>query len=98
MGDVNVQFPDTLLWKRRNACLDSTGFLVLSALPGAAQSGKLGQTTKRFHLGQFKTPYTPDMEVEELPNSVVLDFVGGSGLQLACEDRQGQVKMLQSKF
>ncbi len=26
LGDVNVQFPDTLLWKRRTMCLDSQGF------------------------------------------------------------------------
>ncbi len=34
MGDVNVQFPDTLLWKRRIMCLDSQGCLILSAIQG----------------------------------------------------------------
>ena len=29
VGDVNVQFPDTLLWKRRHMELDGQGFLVL---------------------------------------------------------------------
>ncbi|CAK7272717.1 hypothetical protein SEPCBS119000_005273 [Sporothrix epigloea] len=64
LGDVNVQFPDNLLWKRRAMCLDSQGFLVLK------------------------------MEVQELPNSVCLDFVDGPGLQVACEDRAGQLNVL----
>ncbi|RDA94552.1 hypothetical protein CP533_2722 [Ophiocordyceps camponoti-saundersi (nom. inval.)] len=93
VGDVNVQFPDTLLWKRRNLSLDSHGFLILSALP--AQSGRQAQGTKRYHLGEFRPPYVPDVEVQELPNSVVLDFVEGTtSIQMACEDRAGQVKVL----
>ncbi|KAJ4315630.1 hypothetical protein N0V84_008283 [Fusarium piperis] len=93
MGDVNVQFPDNLLWKRRNMCLDSQGFLILSALPG--QSGRAAQGTKRYHLSEFRTPYIPDVEVQELPHSVVLDLIEGSGVQLACMDRAGQVKVLE---
>ncbi|KAG5935562.1 hypothetical protein E4U53_000411 [Claviceps sorghi] len=94
MGDVNVQFPDNLLWKRRNMSLDSQGFLILSALP--VQSGRPAQGTKRYHLSEFRTPYIPDVEVQELPNSVVLDFTEGSGLQVACEDRTGQLRVLQT--
>ncbi|OAA57231.1 hypothetical protein ISF_07152 [Cordyceps fumosorosea ARSEF 2679] len=92
LGDVNVQFPDNLLWKRRNMCIDSQGFLVLSALP--APSSRAAQGTKRYHLSEFRPPYCPDVEVQELPNSVVLDFVEGTSLQLACEDRTGQVSVL----
>ncbi|KAM3467222.1 hypothetical protein NHJ6243_000253 [Beauveria neobassiana] len=92
LGDVNVQFPDNLLWKRRNICIDSQGFLVLSALP--APSSRAAQGTKRYHLSEFRPPYCPDVEVQELPNSVVLDFVEGTSLQLACEDRAGQVSVL----
>ncbi|KAM7189158.1 hypothetical protein V8F20_010269 [Naviculisporaceae sp. PSN 640] len=99
LGDVNVQFPDNLLWKRRAMCLDSQGFLILSAVQGTAvpptvlvkqQAGAI----KRYHMSDFKTPYTPEIEVQELPNSVVLDFVDGSGLQVACEDRAGQMNVL----
>ncbi|KAK3692156.1 hypothetical protein B0T22DRAFT_5720 [Podospora appendiculata] len=106
MGDVNVQFPDNLLWKRRALCLDSQGFLILSAVQGAAavpstapgkdrhhQAGSI----KRYHMSDFKPPYTPEMELQELPNSVVLDFVDGSGLQVACEDRAGQLNVLHSE-
>ncbi|TPX09469.1 uncharacterized protein E0L32_009357 [Thyridium curvatum] len=103
LGDVNVQFPDNLLWKRRTMCLDSHGFLILSAVQGvtatttaAAVAGKDKQAgaIKRYHLSDFRQPYTPEMEVQELPNSVCLDFVDGSGLQIACEDRAGQLNVL----
>ncbi|PKS13327.1 hypothetical protein jhhlp_000098 [Lomentospora prolificans] len=98
MGDVNVQFPDNLLWKRRSLCLDSQGFLILStAAATAAPMDKQpsGAGVKRYHLSEFRMPYPPEMEVQELPNSVVLDFVDGSGLQVACEDRAGQMHVLQ---
>jgi hypothetical protein len=96
MGDVNVQFPDNLLWKRRAMRLDSQGFLILTQ----SQAGKATEKSagvKKYHLRDFRTPAIPDMEVEELPNSVVLDFVDGSGLQFACEDRGGQLWVLQSE-
>lgn len=93
MGDVNVQFPDNLLWKRRAMCLDSQGFLVLSAGQAAAAAGSV--VTKRYHLSEFRNPYAPEMEQQELPNSVCLDFVDGSSLQIACEDRAGQLSTLQ---
>lgn len=96
MGDVNVQFPDNLLWKRRAMRLDSQGFLFLTQL----QAGKTTERSagvKKYHLSDFRAPAIPDMEAEELPNSVVLDFIDGAGLQLACEDRGGQLWVLQSE-
>ncbi|KAI0840391.1 hypothetical protein F5Y06DRAFT_285768 [Hypoxylon sp. FL0890] len=97
LGDVNVQFPDNLLWKRRSMCLDSQGFLFLNAVQGVATGGKdktAGVGMKRYHLSDFRSPYIPDVEVQELPNSVVLDLVEGSSLQIACEDRSGQLNVL----
>ncbi|KAI1843520.1 hypothetical protein JX266_010346 [Neoarthrinium moseri] len=94
MGDVNVQFPDNLLWKRRSLCLDAQGFLILSAVQGAASSGTEKSGIKRYHLSDFRQPYIPDVDVQELPNSICLDFVEGSSLQLACEDRPGQKHVL----
>ncbi|KAI1073838.1 hypothetical protein F5B20DRAFT_565604 [Whalleya microplaca] len=94
MGDVNVQFPDNLLWKRRSMCLDSQGFLFLSAVQGAALNAKDKSGVKRYHLGDFRKPYIPDVEIQELPNSVVLDLLDGSSLQIACEDRAGQMNIL----
>jgi hypothetical protein len=97
MGDVNVQFPDNLLWKRRAMRLDSQGFLILTQSQAGKSTDKAAGV-KKYHLSDFRTPAIPDMEAEELPNSVVLDFVDGSGLQFACEDRGGQVWVLQSKW
>ncbi|KAI8627369.1 hypothetical protein F5Y19DRAFT_465858 [Xylariaceae sp. FL1651] len=96
LGDVNVQFPDNLLWKRRSMCLDAQGFLVLSLVQGATTKGKERVGTKRFHLGDFRKPYLPDVELQELPNSVLLDFIEGSCLQIACEDRAGQQNVLRT--
>ncbi|ROW12085.1 hypothetical protein VMCG_00531 [Cytospora schulzeri] len=92
MGDVNVQFPDTLLWKRRTVSVDSNGFLLLSAVQGVTSNRE--KQLKRYHLSEFKTPYTPEIEVQELPNSVCLDFVSGSGLQIAFQDRAAQLNGL----
>jgi len=97
IGDVNVQFPDTLLWKRRSMLLDSQGYLIMSpALTASGNPKDKGNTgaTRRFHLSEFRTPVIPDVEMQELPNSVVLDFVEGGGLQVACEDRAGQGRVL----
>ncbi|KAI1406648.1 hypothetical protein F4819DRAFT_2799 [Hypoxylon fuscum] len=97
MGDVNVQFPDNLLWKRRSMCLDTQGYLFLSAVQGVATKGKdktAGVGLKRYHLSDFRSPYIPDVEIQELPNSVVLDLLEGSCLQIACEDRAGQLNIL----
>lgn len=52
---------------------------------------------KRFHLSDFRTPYPPDQDRQELPNSVVLDFIDGRSLQCACETHIGQAQVLQSK-
>ncbi|KAI1175815.1 hypothetical protein F4777DRAFT_578601 [Nemania sp. FL0916] len=98
MGDVNVQFPDNLLWKRRSMCLDAQGFLFLSTVQGGGKKGKENAGTKRYHMGDFRKPYIPDVEIQELPNSVCLDFVEGSCLQIACGDRTEQQSILRSRF
>ncbi|KAL6238571.1 hypothetical protein BDW75DRAFT_237247 [Aspergillus navahoensis] len=93
IGEVNVQFPDTLLWKRRFIRIDSQGFLVLT--PGNVDSGNRNMV-KRYHLTEFRTPCIPDEERQELSNSILLDFLDGSTLQCACESRQGQAFVLQT--
>lgn len=101
IGDVNVQFPDSLLWKRRSMLLDSQGFLIISpalSAHGNSRDKANAGATRRFHLSEFKTPSIPDVEMQELPNSVVLDFIEGGGLQVACEDRSGQGRILNSEF
>ncbi|KAL4904837.1 hypothetical protein BDW74DRAFT_153596 [Aspergillus multicolor] len=93
IGEVNVQFPDTLLWKRRFIRIDSQGFLVLT--PGNVDSSNRNMI-KRYHLSEFRTPCIPDEERQELSNSILLDFLDGSTLQCACESRQGQAFVLQT--
>lgn len=93
IGDVNVQFPDSLLWKRRHLLLDAQGFLVLSASQVGAAS-KLVTGTKKYHMSELKMPYVPDIESQELPNSVSLGFMNGGELQFACEDRSAQSHVL----
>jgi hypothetical protein len=99
MGDVNVQFPDNLLWKRRCMSLDSDGYLLLSMVSAAGlPSLSTGAGVKKYHMSEFRLPYAPGIDAQELPNSVVLDFIEGPGLQIACEDRVGQLNVLQSEF
>ncbi|KAL5051808.1 hypothetical protein BDW71DRAFT_565 [Aspergillus fruticulosus] len=93
IGEVNVQFPDTLLWKRRFIRIDSQGFLVLT--PGNVDSSNRNMV-KRYHLTDFRTPCIPDEERQELSNSILLDFLDGSTLQCACESRQGQAFVLRT--
>jgi len=92
IGEVNVQFPDTLLWKRRFLRVDDLGYLILT--PGNVDSSTRNMV-KRYHLSEFRTPCLPDEDRQELPNSILLDFCDGSTLQCACESRQGQAAVLQ---
>lgn len=94
IGEVNVQFPDTLLWKRRFMRIDENGYVVLA--PGTNDASARNMT-KRYHLTEFRIPCLPDEDMQELPNSILLDFLDGSTLQCACESRQGQLSALQSK-
>ena len=40
----------------------------------------------KYPLSDFRMPYVPDLDRQELPNSVMLDFLDGTTLQAACED------------
>lgn len=93
IGEVNVQFPDTLLWKRRFMRVDEQGYLVLTPNTNEGASRNM---VKRYHFSGLQTPCLPDQDREELPNSIVLDFLDGNTLQCACESRQGQNAVLQS--
>ena len=94
IGEVNIQFPDTLLWKRRFMRIDDKGYLVFA--PGHIDSSNRNMI-KRYHLTEFIEPCLPDEDRQELPNSILLDFLSGSTLQAACESRQGQESLLHSK-
>ncbi|KAI4237143.1 MAG: hypothetical protein LQ349_002067 [Xanthoria aureola] len=93
VGEVNIQFPDTLLWKRRHMKIEDEGILVLSA---SKSDNNLKIISKRYRLTEFHAPYLPDQDQQELPNSVVLDFRDGSTLQCACENAYAQTEVLQA--
>jgi hypothetical protein len=95
IGDVNIQFPDTLLWKRRFMRIDDQGFIILT--PPTMEANKRG-VSRRFHLSDIKKPSLPAPEREELPWSIVLDFEDGSCLQVACESRYAQGQVLRSRL
>ncbi|KAL9096961.1 MAG: hypothetical protein Q9165_000925 [Trypethelium subeluteriae] len=92
VGDLNIQFPDTLLWKRRWVQIDAQGFLILGL--SKANEHQRG-VTKKYHFSEFKRPFAPDQDRQELPNSVILDFRDGSTLQCASEDYFGQARVLE---
>ncbi len=95
IGDVNVQFPDTLLWKRRFMRIDDQGYLVLTPPTRETMERNRG-VSRRFHLSEFKKPTLPDPEREELPWSILIDFEDGTCLQCACESRYAQTQVLRS--
>jgi hypothetical protein len=74
--------------------IDENGYVVLT--PGT-NDATARNMTKRYHLTEFRTPCLPDEDMQELPNSILLDFLDGNTLQCACESRQGQASALQSK-
>jgi hypothetical protein len=100
IGDLNVQFPDTLLWKRRWVEVDGEGFIVLRPIEqgSGAPKGPGGKlSVKRYHLSEFREPFAPDLERQEMPDSVILDFRDGRTVQLSCGSAVEQRGILRCK-
>jgi hypothetical protein len=94
IGDVNVQFPDTLLWKRRFLRIDDQGYLIFTP-PTMERNNR--NISRKFHLSEFRTPTLPDIEREEMAWSILLDLEDGSCIQCACESKYTQTQVLRSK-
>ena len=94
IGDVNVQFPDTLLWKRRFLRIDDQGCLIFTP-PTMERNTR--NISRKFHLSEFKKPTLPDVEREEMAWSILLDLEDGSCIQCACESKYTQTQVLRSK-
>ncbi|CAK1361367.1 hypothetical protein CB0940_03247 [Cercospora beticola] len=92
VGDLNVQFPDSLLWKRRIVTIDDYG--VLQFAIAQAMDIHRGVAMKRYALAEFKAPFMPVLDQQELPYSVILEFEDGTALQVACEDGMTQRQVL----
>jgi hypothetical protein len=95
IGDVNVQFPDTLLWKRRFLRIDDQGYLIFTP-PTMERNTR--NISRKFHLSEFKKPTLPDVEREEMAWSILLDLEDGSCIQCACESKYTQTQVLRSKY
>jgi hypothetical protein len=94
IGDVNVQFPDSMLWKRRFMRIDDQGYLIFSP---PATDANLRNASRKFHLADFHEPTLPDLEREQMAWSVILDMKDGNSIQCACEGRAAQQQVLQSE-
>ncbi|KAI4726936.1 hypothetical protein E4T49_05388 [Aureobasidium sp. EXF-10728] len=93
IGDFNVQFPDTMLWKRRWIEIDSTGHLIFTA--AARHSSIQKSFNSKFHLKELGPPFIPDLDRQEMPHSVICDLVQGEGsIQCASEDAMSQRQLL----
>lgn len=99
IAEVNVQFPDSLLWKRKVILLDPQGYLIMAPVMSVHPHDNVIERLsvsgiRKFHMSKFKMPCAPELEAEELPNSVILDFLEGEGLQVSCHDRSTQKHIL----
>jgi hypothetical protein len=53
-----------------------------------------GVAVKKFPLVDFKPPFVPDLDRQELSHSVILEMDDGTALQVACEDSMTQRQVL----
>lgn len=95
IGEVNVQFADTLLWKRRFLRVDDQGYLIFA--PPTNDSSARGKSRK-IHLDELQRPALPDLEREEMAWSILLDLKNGGTVQCACESKKAQGAVLKSEF
>lgn len=94
IGDVNVQFPESLLWKRRFMRVDDHGYLIFSP---PRTDANMRSVSRKYHLSDFIRPSLPDREREEMAWSIILDFKDGRYIQCACEGRHAQEQVLRSE-
>ena len=66
---------------------------MLVLAPSKADNNSRAQI-KQFPLSAFRAPYIPDLDAQELPHSVNLEFQDGSMLQCACESPGEQMQIL----
>lgn len=96
IGDLNVQFPETPLWKRRWVEIDSFGNIMFTA---AARHSNVNKSfNSQFHMKELSAPFIPDIDCQEMPHSVLFDLTNGEGsLQFASEDAMSQRQLLSCK-
>lgn len=101
IGDLNVQFPDTLLWKRRWVEIDSLGNLIFTAARPVSSATGGGSKSRgfvtKFRLTELSEPYIPDHGEQEMPHTVLLDLADGATLSCASEDNMAQRHLMSCK-
>lgn len=82
------------LWKRRWTEVDTAGHIVFSTSRPVSGAGR--SFTTKFHMSELHAPYTPDVDRQELPHSVVFELNDGTGATLMCasEDAMSQRQLL----
>jgi len=98
IGDMNVQFPGSGLWKRRWVEIDDGGNLVFSAAGG--RRFEMVSSTKRFPLVEFGRVFVPALDEQELAFSVVLEGRGRGAWAVQCagEDGMAQRQLLHCEY
>lgn len=92
VGSINVQLPDTMLWKRRFMKIDTEGWLFLSL----TDDENAPQTRRYFISTEVKSVDLPDVDEQELPHSVRLMLREGGMLQCACQNNSEQKQVLKA--
>ncbi|KAK5078853.1 hypothetical protein LTR64_002729 [Lithohypha guttulata] len=91
IGEVNVQFPEGLLWKRRFLRVDNQGYLIFAPpINDFSTHGK----NREIHLDELYQPALPDLEREEMAWSIILDLKAGGTVQCACGSKEAQMSIL----
>ncbi|KAL7268061.1 hypothetical protein RUND412_009329 [Rhizina undulata] len=89
-GWVNVQLPDTMLWRRRCMKVDSAGMIFLSL-----SEDENSLQTRRYHIPtEVRNVDLPDVDEQELPHSVRVTLSEGGTLQCACQNGNEQRNIL----
>lgn len=89
-GWVNVQLPDTMLWRRRCMKIDNSGWLFL-----ALSDDEFAPQTRKYHIAtEVRQAKVPDPDEQELPFSVVVVLEEGGELQCACQNAREQKEVL----
>lgn len=63
-----------------------------------AEARTNGGIIRKFHLNEFTAPFAPDLERQEMPNSVMMDFRDGRTLQCQTQSLAAQRSVLRSEF
>ncbi|TGZ84820.1 hypothetical protein EX30DRAFT_367960 [Ascodesmis nigricans] len=89
-GWLNVQLPDTMLWRQRYIKVEDAGYMFLGL-----SKDENNPPARRFHLPtEVRKIDTPDVDEQELPFSVRVILNEGGMIQCACMNSKEQKEVL----